>query len=181
MARTGRQNDGAMELMKTFGKSGPKSETTPRLAGGYISSADCLANEVVLWDAVDKVLGSPYWQRTWILQKLSLAKTVVFRCGTHRAAFEDFHALHSVIGRRIESPIVREHALRAAHLDSIALILSLRDLDGINKDGIPLTSILAESGGQLVSYLRDKVYGMLGMAYDASILVPRPSYDISAG
>ena len=177
------QSDGAMELMNTFGKSCPRSEMTPGLAGGDISSADCLANEVVLWDAVDKVLGSSYWQRTWILQELSLAKTVVFRCGTQRAAFDDLHALFSVICRRIASlnSNVQELTLRAAHLDSIALILSLRDLDGMNKDGIPLTSILVESGGQLVSDLRDKVYGMLGMASDVSILVPRPSYDISAG
>ena len=146
-----------MELMQTCGKSGPKSETMPGLAGGYISSADCLANEVVLWDAVDKVLGSPYRQRTWILQELALARTGVFRCGTQRAAFEDLHALYSVIDRRIESPNVRKLTLRTAHLDGLALILSLRDLHGMNKDGIPLTSISVESGGQLVADLSDKV------------------------
>lgn len=92
------QSDSAIELMKTFGKSSPKSEMTPGIAGGYISSEDCFADDVALWDAVDGLLGRPYWQRTWILQELALAKTVVFRCGTKRAAFEDLHSLYSVIG-----------------------------------------------------------------------------------
>jgi hypothetical protein len=104
----------------------------------------------------------------------------VFRCGTKSAAFEDLHGLYLVIGRRTDSPNVQELTLRAAHLHSITLLLSLRDLDGMNRDGIPLTSILAESKDQLVSDLRDKVYGLLGMASDASILVPLPSYNISA-
>jgi hypothetical protein len=175
------QSDGAMELMKTFGKFAPQSEMTPGIVGGNISSEGCFADEVALWDAVDGLLGRPYWQRTWILQELVLAKTVLFRCGTKSATFEDLHSLYSAIARRTNSPNVQELTLKAAHLQSIALILSLRDLDGMNRDGIPLTSILAESEDQLVSDLRDKVYGLLGMASDASILVPLPSYDISAG
>ncbi len=172
-------SDDAMELMKIFGNSGPKREMTPGLAGGYISTEECFADNVALWDAVDVLLGRNYWQRTWILQELALAKTVVLRCGTKSAAFEDLHAIYSVIGRWADSPDVRELTLRAAHLYSIALLLSLRDLDGMNKDGMPMTSILAESQDQLVSDLRDKVYGLLGMASDALILVPLLSYDIS--
>ena len=176
-----RQSDGAMDLMKGFGKYARNSELRPGIAGESLSSDDCSADNEVLWHAVDGLLGRPYWQRTWILQELLLAKTVLFRCGTKSVTFDDIDGTYSVIIRRTNSPNMRELTLKEAHLQSVFLLLSLRDLDGMNKSGRPLTSILAESNGQLVSDFRDKVYGLLGMASDASTLVPLPSYDITAG
>ena len=43
--------------MKIFGKSTPKSEMTPGITGGNISSEDCFADDVALWDAVNGLLG----------------------------------------------------------------------------------------------------------------------------
>jgi len=175
-------SDGGMAFLNACGEyASTTTELTPGLGRGPISSEECFAELTDLWDGVDEVLARPYWQRTWILQELLFAKKVLFRCGTESATYDDLCGFFTVMSRRADSPDIPKFVMKSAHLQSFSTIVSLRDLDGLNRTGLPLMSLLAEYQNQLVTDLRDKIYGLLGMASDASILVPRISYDMTVG
>jgi hypothetical protein len=157
-------SDKAMLLMKSFRKYGPTMHMAP--GGGPISAEHCDAEDTESWVALDKLLGRAYWERTWILQELTLAKQIIFRCGSESAVFRDLRGVDTIIARRARSPNIPEVVLKEAHLPRITAILGLRDLDAKKDIPLPLTSVLLKSREQLVTDMRDKVYGVLSIAAD---------------
>jgi hypothetical protein len=174
----GQNSDKAITLMKSFGKHSPAMHMQP--GGEPVSPEISRTDDVKSWEALGRLLGRPYWKRTWILQELALAEKIIFRCGDETAIFGDLRGIDTIIARYARSLNAARLPLREAHLSSIMVILGLRDLDERKEVLSCLTSVLWRSREQQVTDLRDKVYGLLSIALDGTQLIPDSTYDISA-
>lgn len=79
-----------------------------RKAIGAQPSPEVMRQRVTVWNAF---LSRPYWKRTWIVQEIICAKSIVVHCGADSAAWED------LIRPRI-------HAVGALQFDGISLVSS---------------------------------------------------------
>jgi hypothetical protein len=79
-----------------------------RKALGAQPSLEVIRQRVTFWNAF---LSRPYWKRTWIVQEIVCAKSIVVHCGADRAAWEN------VIRPRI-------YAVGALQFDGVSLVSS---------------------------------------------------------
>ena len=130
-----------------------------------------------------------YWTRVWIVQEISLTRTVTIVCGSKRLSFTNFGAasnfcafarwtLHtrSLIGSGhapSAAPNVLIGARRRYNLET-GVEESLRSI-------LQRTCILRPAGDLLkATDTRDKIYGLLGLASDSKKLGILPKYGKSA-
>jgi hypothetical protein len=126
-----------------------------------------------------------WWNRVWIIQEYVVGRASTLICGT-AALFSG--NLHNAV-RELRDMMV-DGSLRPV-LDSIRDSKALKRIESFEISrtwwtnsmnyGIPLDllTVLLTSRSSLASDLRDKVYGILGLAFDASHIVPIPDYTIS--
>ncbi|KAH7370030.1 heterokaryon incompatibility protein-domain-containing protein [Rhexocercosporidium sp. MPI-PUGE-AT-0058] len=136
------------------------------------------------WHAVDSLFRRDYWERTWIIQEIQLAKSVLVHCGgrvfdwTAGSAFYDF--LQVDRDRHLEtdpgSVAIKQRVMQtpAIQLLETALIFQKR--------GMNLKQLLYRHENSLCRESRDKIYGMLALASDCKERKFEPDYekDLSA-
>ena len=80
-----------------------RAETVVAWLGHEDESADCshvpeaVASELKYWDEEYHIryfdlVNRPYWTRRWVVQELSLARSIVFLCGQQRIPWDDLQA-----------------------------------------------------------------------------------------
>ena len=129
-------------------------------------------------EALALLFARPYWQRTWILQEVALAKQVVFRCGKAVADFRSLRGTMEVINRRSQSSEIPALPLMEGR-KNVATLLIFRDFDAPVASPVAISYALLQTQGQQVKDLRDKVYGIINITHDGPRIIPQPTYEKS--
>lgn len=139
--------------------------------------------------ALERLFTLPWWSRIWVLQEITVADVVEFRCGNKvldrrplQAALRSFSALWGVIGRTIvnkhleltayEDAIIRAEFLpRAEFMLGLRLNFPLRPYSLIHLLRLTCIRQYADIFAGRNSFLeatdpRDKIIGLLGLAAD---------------
>ena len=109
---------------------------------------------------------SSYWTRIWIVQEICLPRLLVFIYGANVWAYEDFQQCSAFKAARSRAP----HPSSAPHNmmnDGFKPMLerfAVRDLR--NTDSMRLESLMEQFATSGCAELRDRVYGLIGLAND---------------
>ncbi|KAH8760597.1 heterokaryon incompatibility protein-domain-containing protein [Hyaloscypha sp. PMI_1271] len=179
----GESDDHSDEFIRIMKK--PRNEAIPNHSdpGG----SDMIAYIISL--SINLVM-KPWWERTWTVQELYLAKTVVFMCGNHTFSQSDADAwisyLWSLIERNDSDHTLRDHIqsrLVSMHLDKsakaktrqlftdwVGRVSIIRRVaivqEEYQNDPPSLRTVMLMTTGRLASDPRDKVFGLLGLIPD---------------
>jgi len=129
------------------------------------------------WKAINFLFRKEYWQRTWIIQEIQLAKNVLFHCGdkvftwTVAGAFYDF--LHS--NRLSEATYPGFFDLKQTVMQSPAIQL-LESTLVFQKQDMTLKQLLYRHEQSKFREPRDKIYGLLALASDCRKSEIQPDY-----
>jgi hypothetical protein len=116
-------------------------------------------------------LTRPYWQRVWIIQEIAAATQICILCGEWTVEL-----------RNIGHLLTRLAELELPGLDnSVLLIRRLFELRNSRRNQIPirLLDTLQQTSQSTSSENLDKVYGLLGLAFDRATFVTEPNYSLS--
>ncbi|KAK7209973.1 hypothetical protein V2G26_017151 [Clonostachys chloroleuca] len=108
-----------------------------------------------------RFLSRPYWSRVWIIQELCVAQRILLACGKRTVPWEIFQAEAQGDPERSAHPTLME--LRTK----------------LQSSKMSLGSLLTFSAQSLSTDLRDRVFGLLGMATGDSIGGIVPDYTMS--
>ncbi|KAK4565672.1 hypothetical protein LTR86_003520 [Recurvomyces mirabilis] len=124
--------------------------------------------------AVHNILDRPYWERVWIIQEISMARTVTFWCGEESVDFDSFmKALgdpNDLSDRRL-IPQDKEGTIDGIRKFRESVASARR---------MTLLGTLLESHHSQATDKRDKIYALRSLAHDGEALIPFPSYDDDA-
>ena len=117
--------------------------------------------------ALDRLLSRPYWERVWVIQEVAAAKQARIFWGSY---IFDLRSLETLLRDR-PSPNDGQLSLRNLAEKVISLRAACRA-----QHKPRLMDILALTTSSRTSVLRDKVYGLLGLASDWTDFVQEPNY-----
>ncbi|EXJ94974.1 hypothetical protein A1O1_00092 [Capronia coronata CBS 617.96] len=120
--------------------------------------------------ALKRLLAQPYWGRVWIIQEVAAARRAFIFWGHNTIELRSLEALI-----REYSDLVEGHAIIPGYAQTV---LSLRTACRAQQQP-RLLDILAMTSDSETSHLRDKVYGLLGLAFDWTVFVREPNYSAS--
>jgi hypothetical protein len=127
------------------------------------------------------LLRRPYWKRVWIVQEVAEATRVRILCGNISVPWDSMrrvveNLVDSWTQGRTETPVGLQHI--------VGELMLIHDLANIRNDRLnvrPLcllqALIMTKSSKSTISH--DKVYGLLGLAYDTAHFVSVPDYTLS--
>lgn len=108
------------------------------------------------------LLGREYWHRVWIIQEFALSKEVVIMCGSARATCTD-----------IKSTLAVSKTVKGlSHLREIARLRTTI----VEDKPVHIYDALYSSQQSRASEPRDKVFALLGLAYNGAAIMPIPNY-----
>ncbi|KIV86247.1 hypothetical protein PV11_01870 [Exophiala sideris] len=125
-----------------------------------------LLDKFHLWAACQRLSSRTYWTRTWVLQEILLAQKLILICGTKTCPWSAWTMIMT-ISRGARSTATRGWVPRL--WDSSAKFICNYWLSYIR--GVPdtgLISLVLRFQQSQCSVKHDKVYGVLGLASDAS-------------
>ncbi|OCT53161.1 hypothetical protein CLCR_09474 [Cladophialophora carrionii] len=117
--------------------------------------------------ALEQLLSRPYWARVWVIQEVAAAKQARIFWGSY---IFDLRSLETLLRDRLAPPTND----RNSH-DLAQRVLSVRAACRAQQKP-RLMDILAMTTSSNTSVLRDKVYGLLGLASDWTDFVQEPNY-----
>ncbi|KAH7001201.1 hypothetical protein EDB80DRAFT_86877 [Ilyonectria destructans] len=126
------------------------------------------------WGALERLLGCEYWSRVWVIQELSMANQLQVIWGSHNFAFLDLTYLVMAYKRMRKADMVGDIVSPRAY-QHIQNLLKFKNLQS-GLQPIPLIRALKMTSFARSTDIRDKVYGLMGLTYDGSIIFPTPSY-----
>lgn len=114
-----------------------------------------------------RLLLKPYWTRVWIIQELAAASKITVFCGQYKLLWETFEKISgSTVIDGTDSDKLKERFLN---------LLQFRT-DTLNTNPVRLLEALYRSRYALSTDPKDKIYGLLGLAYDSQVFIPEPNY-----
>ena len=130
---------------------------------------DLLAGQVVNWKALDLIYWLPWFNRTWIIQEIALAKRAQVQCGSHKMPWDYLIAAERVL--------VKHHLTSAVDIDPspIAAMQAYRNAT-VNGERLTLLELMYSSRSNQSTDPRDKVYSLLGIAADIKAHEFDPDY-----
>jgi len=112
-----------------------------------------------------RIVENPYWTRLWIVQEMCLPRVLVFVYGSRIWRYEDLEQWEMLKAVRSSPP--RTGIAEEAEDDRISAILRLIDTRGTkHKDTMRLESLIELFAKNKCAEVRDRVYGLLGLAND---------------
>ncbi|KAK5659182.1 hypothetical protein OQA88_1272 [Cercophora sp. LCS_1] len=128
------------------------------------------------WLALARLLDCEYWGRVWIIQELAMANQLEVIWGRSAIPYTDIVAVANayrvfcVFGMAGSGVAVSETACRH--------VANLQQFEQMQRrlEPMPLISALQATAYACSTDVRDKVYGLMGLTYDGSIIFPTPSY-----
>ncbi|KAL8735817.1 MAG: hypothetical protein Q9166_000681 [cf. Caloplaca sp. 2 TL-2023] len=125
------------------------------------------------------LLQREYWQRVWIIQELTLARSITIYCGKYQLPWTKLRDAISVATINMQRSSLNVAELwewkTVADLNGL-LDLRSRITDIRRSQPVQLLYALSVSLKSRSSEPRDKVYGLLGLVSDAANYVARPNY-----
>jgi hypothetical protein len=124
-----------------------------------------------------QLLQMPYWRRVWIIQELAVASVIKICCGKFTLPWEALECnCENCHGLREENTTMTKRT-RSTYDSMFSLImLEVIRYRSRERDAIDLISLLYQTRVSLATNTRDKIYALLGLAYDGGHFVPEPSY-----
>jgi len=127
-------------------------------------------SELATWDDLDHFFARPYWTRLWIIQEIATASRVILTCGDRVVEWERMEYLLEQLALEPGSAYAEIHLIPNLH--------QIR-MDRMSSRPITLLDCLARSQASQSTDPRDKVFGLLGLAFDRSQYVAEPNYKFS--
>ena len=111
----------------------------------------------------------PYWRRTWIVQEIVFATRLAIFCGSHILEWEkidyQFDRLQNLDG------------LDLSLLQSLTILCELRRAR-LNRQPTHFLDLFRKTRNLRSTDHRDKIFAILGLAFDGSDFVPEPNYKL---
>ena len=135
---------------------------------------DVRAGQRVDWKALDLIYWLPWFNRTWIIQEIALAKRAQVQCGSHEMPWDYLVAAEIII--------VKHHLTSAVDIDPgpITAMQAYRNAT-VNGERPSLLELMSSSRSNQSTDPRDKVYGLLGIAADIEAHEIDPDYTLPVG
>ena len=124
---------------------------------------------------VARIAESAYWTRLWIIQELCLPQSLVFVYGPKLWPYEDFRQCAAL--KSLTSLSLRDGSA-PSHVSSLGLqtMLQLFDTrDSKHTHSATLETLMKKFSTSQCSELRDKVYGLLGLANNVNPMARNPT------
>jgi hypothetical protein len=129
------------------------------------------------WKPLEALLRRPWFQRIWVLQEVALGKSCIVACGRDRVDWDLFaHSIRCVVDLNLFR-LIQTSGI-APGVTATATMAHLREL-WINGKPRPIEHLLVWAHYFVATDDRDKVFGLLGAATDASDEALNPSYSES--
>lgn len=135
---------------------------------------------------VQQLLQRPWWNRLWIIQEYVLSGDPVILCGERSISFSDLIAAIDRLYNLIADKQLREESHSVNLLLKSRAVSRIMSLDYLNRmwrnncsmaGPVDFLSVLSQSRSAFASDDKDKVYGVLGLAIDATKIIPHPDYN----
>ncbi|KAF4631125.1 hypothetical protein G7Y89_g7011 [Cudoniella acicularis] len=126
--------------------------------------------------AIRELLSRPYWKRVWVIQEVAVASKVNVYYGRHKITWEAFVNL---CRNFFESNESTEIVQSDDEIFSGLTILREFRKDILSRRPISMLDALLRSRSSLSTERRDKLYALLGLAFDAKNFIIEPNYIIS--
>jgi hypothetical protein len=134
--------------------------------------------QVSAWKAIDFLFRRSYWERTWVIQEIQLARNVHIYCGDHAfdwlagSAFFDF--VHQSRDQHLQTePQTLPMKQRVLQSPAVQLLDSTRLFQ---KRAMTLKHLLYHYENSKCRESRDKIYGLLTLASDCNNGEIKPDY-----
>ena len=154
LAWLGVEKDGSDEAMRCIASAQSYLSRAPEVSEIFGSGSA---------HAILALLGRRYWQRLWIIQELLLSKEARFQCGTQHICWEDLANLDTAIETNLSSFQAEDGYYDPAMYDALPFRL-MRLRHRYNGRRIPLWDLLSGFSASHCVDVRDKVYGLAGLA-----------------
>ena len=120
---------------------------------------------------VIELLEHPYWSRAWIIQEVARSQKASIVCGRKKIEWEKFLELFE--HQEFRSLLRNDRPISTSPAQHIRTIDRYRC-----GDRPPLIQVLQETRQTVASDALDVIYSKLGLASDASELIPDPNYEL---
>ncbi|KAK4506741.1 hypothetical protein PRZ48_000474 [Zasmidium cellare] len=154
--RSGEAFDLIQETCNAITRAQEKHGPQPTLA--QLFACDLPTNRDDRWTTLNALLNRPWFQRTWILQEVSLAQTALLHSGPHTCPWPTLAHISTILFHTQAHNALNTFAITYAA--RIAMI-AFQDARTVDKT---LAGLLIATVGLGVSNLRDRVYALLGLA-----------------
>jgi len=133
--------------------------------------------------AVDEVsdlvalLSRPWWTRIWVVQEAGVSNAVILKCGSDEISWDIFCASVFTLGHAMASgPSLDEVP---AGVEKVLIVNTLGMLKILAKTGcpLPMSHLVAWNREAYATDPRDMIFGLLGLATDASASLLDPNYE----
>ena len=156
----------AFKLLRSFLKNGIKKTVYDGTEPADLHEA---APESVVKDthAVIKLFNRQYWQRSWVVQEVSLAKRVTFHCGSESMSWEDMKRILQALSKEMLFISDAFFSTAVGHL--LSHLLSNGPNQVVRKDKVgeeeltTLHQVLIRHRLKKAADPRDKIYSLLGI------------------
>ena len=149
------------------------------------------SEEAQVWNAIYRLLLRPWFRRTWVIQEAVMAGNLNVMCGKETLYWEALPIFSTTIQNNwpffmmLLSSNEEQQKKDLSHYDpdvQFARAGAFRNLRAAHQkgEGISYLSLLIATRDTESTDPRDKIYGLWGLASDASDLVPTPDYAQSA-
>ncbi|KAG7423411.1 Heterokaryon incompatibility protein 6, OR allele [Fusarium oxysporum f. sp. raphani] len=156
----------ASEVAVWLGKEHDIDETSIKCL--YTETAPGIDRDTCLstFPIFTRLLGRPYWRRVWIIQELAVAAHIRLYCGRYPIPWQ-----------AIDSNC---NCCQNGHPadENVSRFIMLRDIraDWLNRRPIYLLDALHRTRSSSATDERDKIFALLGLAWDREYFIPAPSY-----
>ncbi|KAH7317337.1 heterokaryon incompatibility protein-domain-containing protein [Rhexocercosporidium sp. MPI-PUGE-AT-0058] len=155
------------EAMRFICRTRPIASTRPWGTGGEITIVEL---DLELSNAIVALFDRAYWGRLWIIQELLFAKEARIQCGSHYIGWKHLHNFYVAV----ENSIVE---LRSDHgggvyssYNNLAFRLDSCRLRFPENGKVSLLSLLDDFSSSQCEDVRDKIYGIAGLARETTDL-----------
>ena len=129
------------------------------------------------WTDVQAFLERDWFSRVWILQEVVLAKSVLIQCGDHTLSWGALDILGSLLIKRPKNDVSPIRDLGEFMLQMVRARVTHHFVATEQKRSfLSLTALLRDMRARKATDPRDKVYGLLGIAFGQSESKVRPDY-----
>lgn len=134
------------------------------------------------WTALKALLLRPWFQRSWCIQEVVVAKEIILRCGTQSAKWEDLAFAMALLAPSGLAQLSRSDENGYLQFEGCLNLRATFVLRGSrdNRNAMHLQHCLLLGNEFSATLPQDKIFSMLGIAGDAADKTLDPDYSISA-
>ncbi|KAH8811275.1 heterokaryon incompatibility protein-domain-containing protein [Xylogone sp. PMI_703] len=131
------------------------------------------------WETILSFFNQPYWTRAWIVQEMALSGNLQFLCGeTGTISMSELQSALDFCSNIRDTSKLAEAVLETLGCRHFIEVHSIRS-QLLQAKPLRLIEALSLTHRTLATEKRDKVFAILGLTYDANILMPLPTYEES--